>query len=123
MRILARTLAILAAALVVAGGAFALGQSSYAQAQFQAGPARSAGVEGSSATAASAAAGAPTTANNGAAFGRHEHEGGRSPSLFGAVEVFKNLAIIGIIVAIVSLVKRIGGGRPLSASSAPTAPI
>ncbi len=108
MRILARTLVILAAALIVAGGVFALGSSSYAQTQLPARPARTAGVEGSSATTA----GATTTSNNGAPFVEREHEGSRSPSLLGAVEVFQNLAIIGIIVAIVSFVKRRWRRRP-----------
>jgi uncharacterized protein with LGFP repeats len=99
MRILARTLAILAAALVVAGGTFALGRSSYAQSQFPARPAP--GVEGSPAPAA----------NDGAAFRGHDHQGGRSPSLFGAVEVFKNLAIVSIIVVVVSLARRAWRGR------------
>jgi hypothetical protein len=107
MRILARTLIIIATALAVAGGTFALGQSSYAQTRLLARPARAVGVEGSSATTA----GTQTTLNDGVPFGRQEHEGSRSASLFGAVEVFKNLAIISIIVAIVSLIKRIWGGR------------
>lgn len=117
MRILARTLVILVAALIVAGGTFALGQSSYAQAQLPARPSRSVGVQESSAPAAGAATGAATMSNDNAAFVEHEHEGGRSPSLFGAVEVFQNLAIIGIIVAIVSFVKRIWRRRPNTPSA------
>ena len=121
MKILARILAILAAALVVAGGVFAVAQSSYAQALFPARPERGAFAEGQLPAAANAqAAGMPTAPNDAAASGRHEHEGGRSPSLFGIVEVVKNLAIISIIVAIVSLVRRAWRGRRPSAHGAPT---
>ena len=115
MRILARTLAILAAAFVVAGGVFALAQSSFAQTLFPARPARGAGVEGRP----PATADIGPTSNGGAAFRGHEHEGGRSPSLFGAVEVLKNLVIISIIVAVVSLVQRIW--RRPNARPTPTA--
>jgi hypothetical protein len=124
MRIFARTLAILAAACVVSAGAFALVQSSYAQSLFSAGPARGAGFEAPRAAALeSEADGASATPSEGAAPGRHAHEGGRSPSLFGAVEMLKNLAIISIIVALVSLVKRAARGRrpsPPPTLAAPT---
>jgi hypothetical protein len=40
-----------------------------------------------------------------------EHEGNRSPSLFGAVEILKNLIIVGIIVALVALATRVTGRR------------
>jgi hypothetical protein len=109
MRILARTLIILAAAAAVAGGLFAVAQSSYTQTLFPAGPARSALAEGQPPANAQAAGSLPP--RDGADFGRPNHEGGRSPSLFGAVEVVKNLAIISIIVAIVSLMRRPWRGR------------
>ena len=111
MRILARTLTILAVAAAFAGGIFAAVPSSYAQALFPAEPTRGAFAREQSPASGAQAAGTASSPNDGAAFGRPEHEGGRSPSLFGAVEVFKDLAIISFIVAIVSLVKRAWRGQ------------
>ena len=122
MRILSRTLAILAAACVVAGGVFALAESSFGQALFPARPAGGAGLERRPpTTAASEAAGTAPTSNGGTGFRGHEHEGGRSPSLFGAVEVLQNLVLISIIVAGVSLVQRIWRGRRPNGQPTPTA--
>jgi hypothetical protein len=111
MRILARTLAILAVAAAVAGGVFAIVQSSYAQILFPARPTRGAFAGEQSPATGAQATDTSLPADDGAAFGRPDHEGGRSPSLFGAVEVFQDLAIVSIIVAIVSLVKRAWRGR------------
>ena len=102
MRIIPRTFAILAAAMIVVGITFGFAQSSSAQALTSARPARNAATQGQSAGG-----------TRGRPHGEFGHEGNRSPSLFGAVEIVKNLVIVGIIVALVALVKRATrGGRP-----------
>lgn len=116
MQIIRRTLTILLAALVVSGVAFGVAQSSGAQSL---GPARA--MHGASAggtiNADTAGASSPRP-------GRFEHEGNRSPSLFGAVEMLKDLVIIAIIVGLVALATRAtrgrqpGGGRAGAAKSA-----
>ena len=95
MRIIRRTLAILAAALVVIGITFGFAQSSNAQSLSRPRPARSA-----------AAQGRPAGEFSGAPGRGFEHEGNRSPSLFGAIEIVKDLAVVGIIVALVTLMTR-----------------
>jgi hypothetical protein len=100
MQIIRRTLAILAAALLVAGVTFGMAQSSGAQSlNWQRGAAASGTIN-----ADTAGAGSPRP-------GGFEHEGNRSPSLFGAVEMLKDLVIVGIIVGLVALVTRATRGR------------
>lgn len=113
MKLIARTFAILAAALVVAGLTFAVAQSSYARALF---PARAGRGEfaAEGRLRAQGAPGAPignAAARGGRAdgFGR---EAARGPSVAGLGEVLKNLAIIGVIVALVVLTSRALHFRP-----------
>jgi len=90
MRLLGRTLAILFAALLVAGATYALG---------------SAGLIGS---ASGGPPGAAVTSDGGPPAGSQAGEGHRpgddreSGGIFGALEVGKNLAIMAIIVALVA---------------------
>lgn len=112
MKIIARTLAILTAALVVAGIAYALSQTSLVQ-----------GLESSMRPAggpphAQSADAATSASDDTAATLPQRPEGGehdQSPSLAGGVEVLKSLAIVGVIVALISLggglVRRLAGGR------------
>jgi hypothetical protein len=108
MQIIRRTLAIIVAALVVAGIAFGVAQSSGAQSLGPARPMRGAAVGGLSAggtiNADTAGAASPRPE-------RGEHEGNRLPSLFGAVEMLKDLVIIAIIVGLVALATRATRGR------------
>jgi hypothetical protein len=93
MKLIARTLAVLTVALLVVGATIA--------------------IVGTRSAAQAAPAGAeirqrPAGANGAERPDRHG-EGGAS--LFGAVEVGMNLIIIGVIVAAVSLVRRVALGR------------
>ncbi|MFN8569218.1 MAG: hypothetical protein U0Z44_17240 [Kouleothrix sp.] len=96
MKLIGRTLVILTAAMLVVGATWAL-------------------------VGAGFGGGAPGDARERRAFeqrpagqpgagrarpGGFEREGGRGPSLFGAGEIVKDLVIIAVIVAIVSLIKR-----------------
>jgi hypothetical protein len=107
MKLIARTFAILAAALVAAGLTFAVAQSSYASRLF---PAR-AGRGDFAAEGRFRGEGAPgapigdaaTPGGRANGFGR---EAARGPSLASLGEVLKNLAIIGVIVALVVLTPR-----------------
>lgn len=117
MKLLSRTLAILAAALVVAGVALTLGQSSYAQSLFPARPEQAAMAQASGSTSANTkTAGVAATANQTAPTSRPDHEGGESPSLFGAVQVLQNLVIVGAIVGGVALVSRLGQRKAVAGS-------
>lgn len=78
MRIIGRTLIILAAALAVAGVVWAL-----------AGSAAASGMPG----------------------GGMEHGGEQGASLFGAIEVLKNLVVVGVIVGLTSLASRLKSRR------------
>jgi hypothetical protein len=97
MRIIARTLIILIAALLVCGATYALAGSMYAPTAF---PARAGRGEN--------AAGRPSASTPGAAdgtgnsVGRPQVPGGERGGSggFGAIEVLKNLAIVAVIVAI-----------------------
>ena len=108
MRILRRTCAILAAAMIVAGITFGFAETSSAQ---TVAPTRS----GQRAAAQPQAAGGTIDASTDRASSPPargiEHEGNRSPSLFGAVEILKNLVIVAIIVALVALATRVTRGR------------
>jgi hypothetical protein len=103
MRTILRTLVILAAALAVSGIAFGVVQSSGAQSL---GPARS--MQG---VAAGGTNNADSAGAGDARPGGLEHEGHRSASLFGALEIVKDLVIIAIIVALVALATRLTRGR------------
>lgn len=101
MKLIGRTLIILAAALVVVGGTFAYVQSGFA------GGGRDRFAERAGGFARPANPGQPgfgPSAGRGE-FGRGEFGPGgrdRGPSLFGIGEIIKDLAIIGIIVAVVT---------------------
>ena len=118
MKIIARTLAILAAALVVVGVAFALNHSGSATASAQRdmppefAQAASTSTDGSS-TSTSAAR--PQRGPGG------DHN--ESASMFGLVEVLKNLVIVGVITAVVVGIKRLFTRRsPRSGGPQPQAP-
>jgi hypothetical protein len=115
MRIIGRIVAICAAAVLVAGITFGLAQSSSAQSLAPAWPAQSAAAQSQS-------SGGTIDASSDRASGRPAHgpghEGNRSPSLFGALEIVKDLAIIGIIVALVALVTRVSRSRGPSGATA-----
>jgi hypothetical protein len=112
MQIIRRTVAILVAALLVAGVTFGVAQSSGAQSLNWATPMRGTAASGTI-NADTAGAGSPRP-------GGFEHEGNRSPSLFGAVEMLKDLVIIGVIVGLVALVTRATRGRwPGGAQASP----
>jgi hypothetical protein len=109
MRIIGRTLAIIAAALVVAGITFGVAQSSGAQSL---GPNRQMPGAATAGQSAGGTINASRPRPNG-----FEHEGNRTPSLFGAVEIVKDVAIIGVIVALVAQATRmIRGRRPAGAA-------
>lgn len=108
MKIVARTLAILAAALLVVGATYVYASSGSAAGFEERGgfgrpqigeQGRPGGFDG---------AGFPER-------GGHGRDGG--PSLFGIGEVIKNFAIIGVIVAIVSLATRLLPRRPAGSGS------
>ncbi|KPV52248.1 hypothetical protein SE17_16615 [Kouleothrix aurantiaca] len=117
MKLIARTLAILAAALLIVGITYGVTQASGSQssaagempAQFaQAAPS---GTSAASSTSTSSTA-QPT---------RGEHS--ESASLFGLVEVAKNLVIVGVITAVVAGSKRLFTRRnPRSGGPRPHAP-
>ncbi|HEU5103780.1 MAG TPA: hypothetical protein VFU22_32410 [Roseiflexaceae bacterium] len=108
MRIILRTFAILAAAAVVAGITFGLAQSSGAQSL---GPDRPSFDSAAQSQSADGTINADTAGADRVRPGGFEHEGNRSPSLFGAGEIVKDLVIIGIIVALVAFVTRVVRGR------------
>jgi hypothetical protein len=108
MRIIGRTLAILAAAMIVVGITFGFTESSGASALAPARPAHNAEAQSQS---ADGTIDASTAGRTGLPAGEFGHGHNRSASLFGAVEIVKNLVIIGIIVALVALAKRMAGGR------------
>jgi hypothetical protein len=110
MKILLRTLIILAAALVVVGGLYAFAQSPAGQAMRAAGPG---GHEGgppagfeSRRFEGAPGAGFPGGERPGG-FDGHEGRGGHGPSLLGLVEVGKNLAIVAVSVILVALGARL----------------
>ena len=109
MKIIARTFAILMVAALIVGGLLALGATTslasegdrpdFAAEQAQASNTTS-GTTDASSTDSTSAAMPPY------------REGGEGASLFGAVEILKNLAIVGVITAIVAGGKRLLGRRP-----------
>lgn len=98
MKIISRTLAVLAAALLVCGAAYALAQSSGTNSNFpeRGGFDRRGQLEGGPPLGQGGFGGSERRPFPGD-FGR---ERGRGMSLFGAVEVFRNLVIIAVIIAI-----------------------
>ncbi len=114
MKLIARTFAILAAALAVVGVAFALNHSSSATANAQ----REMPPE---------FAQAATTSTSGSSTAQPAHDPGgehnQSASLFGLAEVAKNLVIVGVITAVVAGAKRLFQRRnPRSGGPRPHAP-
>ena len=103
MKIVLRTLAILAAALLVVAGLTAFGQSSFGQALVTTGPG---GMEREAppALADQASDGSATSLPSAERRGGGE---GHGPSLFGLVEVGKNLAIIAVSVTLIALGARL----------------
>jgi hypothetical protein len=122
MKIVIRTLVILAAGLLVAGALFAFGQSSFASRMREAGP-RTGRFEGGAPPQRDAAA-LPEGGFAGRHGGEHggEHGGGHGPSLSGLVQVVESLAKIGALVALVAIVTRLfqGRKRPAPATSETT---
>jgi hypothetical protein len=116
MRLIARTLIILTAALLVCGATYALAGSRYVQTAFPARAGRGENVEGRP------SAFTPGTADGAESIvGRPEGPGGergRSGG-FGAIEVLKNLAIVAAIVVIVAPILRLARRRTRSAAPAP----
>ena len=128
MKIIARTLTILAAALLVCGATFALAGSSFAQAAFPSGPGREA-LNGQRAPQFGPGGfdnqGSGTSGSFDGA-GRRGHDGGRGPSGFGVMEVLQNLAIVAAIVAVVAPLLNLVRRRTKSAAprrAAPDAPM
>jgi hypothetical protein len=104
MKIIPRILAILAAALVVAGATFVFAQSSAAPASFAEGPPPH--ITANRAADAIPSAGATDRTGEGARSGEIRHEEAHGPSLFGAVEITKSLAVMGGVIVVVSLGSR-----------------
>ena len=109
MKLLGRTLAILAAAMLIVGALIALTPSSSAGAFDRRFPANGAAVAGQ--TAQTALGGAPTAGNAPSGEFRGERERGHAASLFGAVTIAGDLVVIGVIVAVVRLATRALGRR------------
>jgi hypothetical protein len=97
MKLIGRIIAILALALVVIGILLAFVSSSSASSTGGAMPERPAAAEAIATTAGDAPA--------------RSHEEASGFSLFGAVEVLKNLVVVGMIVAIVANAKRLLGRK------------
>jgi hypothetical protein len=113
MRLIARTLVILMAALLVCGATYALAGSEYAQTVF---PSRAGRVEAAEGRRSDFA---PGTAGSAGGFeGRPEGPGGErgGPGGFGAIEVLKNLAIVAVIVLIAAPILRLAQRRTRSAA-------
>lgn len=136
MKILGRTIAILAAALVVVGAAAWFADTDYAQGLGSIGrgrgeigrlPAGAAGAlfgSGQGRGASPGVEGQQLPGDTGG-FAREEgvgREGHRSASIFGIREVIKNLVIMGVIVAAVILIDRMAGGRRRERGPRPPGP-
>ena len=106
MKLIGRTFAILAAALVVVGALLAFSSSSSATGAGGALPAPPAALQ----TSASGA-GASTSEASATMRPEHDHAMSNTPSLGGMFEVLKNLAIVGVITLIVVVGKRLFGGK------------
>ncbi len=115
MKIIARTFAILAVAALIVGGLLALGATTSLASGGErpdfaaAAQASASATDTASATASGTASDTSSTTSTAAPPHR---EGGEGASLFGAVEILKNLAIVGVITAIVAGGKRLLGRRP-----------
>lgn len=110
MKLLVRTLIILAAAGLISGITFAVAGSSYAQALFPAGPRRGefAGARPPEAASGATADGTSSATPRAGEVGR---EGGGRPGGFAAVELLKNLAIVAVIVALAAPIQRLARRR------------
>jgi len=102
MKTLYRTLAILAAALVIVGALLAISSTSQTTNSSGGIPERSAIVQNK----ANGAAGSGSSEASGAAE-PFEHDRDSGPSLAGLVEVLKNLGVVAVIITIVSQGKRL----------------
>jgi hypothetical protein len=112
MRLIARTLIILIAALLVCGATYALASSRYVQTAFPARARRGEDVEGRPPAFASGTAdgvGRPDGPG-----GERERSGG-----FGVVEMLKNLAIVAVIVVLAVPILRLARRRTRSAAPTP----
>ncbi len=112
MKLIARILAMLAAALVVVGITFAISQTSFAQSAMPSMPDRAALVQ-SSTTQSSSGTSSTLAASATPQHGPDGDHGGQGLSLFGAIALLQNVVVVGAIVALVSFAKwlwaRIGG--------------
>src|SRR4051812_14245415 len=116
MRLIARTLIILIAALLVCGATYALAGSRYGQTAFPAGAGRGTWRAGR----LSAFAPSATDATGNSAGRLHVPGGERGgPGGFGAIDVLKNLAIVAVIVAIGAPILRVVRRRTHPAAPAP----
>ena len=113
MKWIARIAAILAAAAVVIAITYGLSQTSFVQNAIPSGPDRSAMVQNTTTTSDASTTSGTTDASTTTASTTdsppaelRDHEGGEGFSIFGALEVLKNLVIVAVITALVSLVKR-----------------
>ena len=117
MRLIARTLIILIAALLVCGATYALAGSAYAQTAFPARAGRGENAEGRP------PAFTPGTANGtgSTAAARPNRPGGErgAGGGFSAFEVLKNLAIVALIVAIGAPIAHLARRRARSAAQPP----
>jgi hypothetical protein len=113
MRLIARTLIILTAALLVCGATYALAGSAYLQTAF---PARAG--RGESAQGGPPAFTPGTADSTGTGVGRPNRPGGERGGFggFGAIEVLKNLAIVAAIVAVVAPILHLARRRTRSAA-------
>ena len=105
MKTLYRTLAILAAALVIVGALLALSSTSQTT-NSNSMPERSALVQ----SQANGSAGSGSSEASGAAE-PFDHDEASGPSLAGMVEVLKNLGVVAVIITIVSQGKRLLSGK------------
>jgi hypothetical protein len=112
MRLIARTLIILTAALLVCSATYALAGSRYTQTAFPARAGRGENADGRQPPFT------PGSADGaGSIVGRPERPGGERGGLggFGAIEMLKNLAIVAVIVLIVAPILGLVRRRPRSA--------
>lgn len=114
MKLIARIAAILAAAALVIAITYGLSQTSFVQSSIPSESDRSAMVQNSATSSDTSTTNGTTDASATTASTTSEsqpteirdHEGSEGFSIFGALEVVKNLVIVAIITALVSLVKR-----------------
>jgi hypothetical protein len=119
MKLIARTLVILAAALLVCGATFVLGSTSAAQALFPARRGREVVSEQRPAEIGPGPVDSAGTAPPGT--GRRGPGGSRGRGGFAMLEVLQSLAIVAVIVAVVAPVLRVTRRRTKAPSQPPAA--